>query len=135
SAPQVPAGIWGVGPYRVGPGGRKHTKRVSAHVTMRALTAPFDPTISSPVGDLWQLSTNAKKAFDLRLVKPGQKITIPVRIDPKGTPGTVVSGTIYIASASLNPSVFAYDPLFGFFSELFLPTASNVAAFHYAYMI
>ncbi|HET7012599.1 MAG TPA: S8 family serine peptidase [Streptosporangiaceae bacterium] len=135
SAPQVPDGGWGIGAYRVGPDGKKHQKPVRARLSMRALTEPFDTTISSPTGDLWRRSTNLNAVFDPRLVKPGQQITIPVRINPKGAPGTVVSGTIYVASVSLNPSALAYDPVFGFFSADVLPTASNVAAFHYAYTI
>ena len=100
---------------------------------MRALIAPFDPTISSPTGDLWRQSTSKKAAFAPRLIKPGQKITIGVRIDPKGASGTIVSGTIYIASVSFNPGNLTFDQ-FGS-PEDFLPTASNLAAFHYAYTI
>ncbi len=135
SAPQVPDGDWAIGPYRVGPDGKKGVGERLAHLSMRALTAPFDTTISSPTGDLWRQSTNRKAAFQPRLVKPGQKITIAVRIDPKGAPGTVVSGTIYIATASLNLGVLADDPTFLISGPDVLPTASNVAAFHYAYTI
>ena len=103
AAPQVPNGIWVATPNRVGPDGSKPTKPVRAHVTMRALTAPFDPTITAATGDLWLRSTNKKAALHPRLAKPGQKITIGVRIDPKGAPGTVVSGTIYVSSVSFNP--------------------------------
>ncbi|HET7012598.1 MAG TPA: S8 family serine peptidase [Streptosporangiaceae bacterium] len=133
SAPEVPNGFWAVTPYRVGPDGSKLTKPVRAHVTMRALTAPFDPTITSPTGDLW-LQITSKAALHPRFAKPGQKITIDVRIDPKGAPGKAVSGTIYISTISFNSSNLAYDFLLGEF-EAFLPTGSNVAAFHYAYTI
>ena len=134
SARQVPNGDWVVTPYLVGPDGKKPTKPVRAHVTMRALTAPFDPTITSPTGDLWLRSTNKKAALAPLLIKPGQKITIPVRIDPKGAPGRVVSGTIYVSSVSFNPGNLAYNFLFGELEDFF-PTASKVAAFHYAYTI
>ena len=134
AAPLVPNGIWVATPNRVGPDGSKPTKPVRAHVTMRALTAPFDPTITAPTGDLWLRSTNKKAALHPRLAKPGQKITIGVRIDPKGAPGTVVSGTIYISSVSFNPGSLAYNFIFGE-SEDLLPTGSNVIAFHYAYTI
>jgi hypothetical protein len=121
-------------PYRVGPGGAKPAKPVRAHVTMRALTAPIDPAITAPTGDLWLRSTNKKAALHPRLAKPGQKVTIGVRIDPKGAPGTVVTGTIYISSVSFNPSNFIYNFLFGESEDLFT-TGSNVVAFHYAYTI
>jgi hypothetical protein len=134
SAQQVPSGFWVVTPYRVGPDGRKPTKPVRAHVTMRALTAPFDPTITSSTGDLWLLSTNKKAALHPPVVAPGHKSTIAVSIDPKGAPGTVVSGTIYISSFSVNPGNLAYNFLFNN-AEGFFPTGSNVAAFHYAYTI
>jgi hypothetical protein len=134
AAPQVPNGIWVATPYRVGPGGAKPAKPVRAHVTMRALTAPIDPAITAPTGDLWLRSTNKKAALHPRLAKPGQKVTIAIRIDPKGAPGTVVSGTIYISSVSFNPGNFAYNFLFGESEDLFT-NGSNVAAFHYAYTI
>jgi hypothetical protein len=101
---------------------------------MRALTAPFGPTITAPTGDLWLLSTNKKAALHPRLAKAGQKINIPVRIDPKGAPGTVVSGTIYVSSVSFNPGNFPYNFIFGEAEDEFL-TGSNVVAFHYAYTI
>jgi hypothetical protein len=103
---------------------------------MRALTAPLDPRVSSPTGDLWRKSTNKKYAVFPRLVKAGQTVTIRVRIDPKGAPGTVVSGTIYISAVSFDPGSFAYDPVFGGLgTENFLPALTNLAAFHYAYTI
>jgi hypothetical protein len=134
AAPQVPNGIWVATPNRVDPDGSKPTKPVRAHVTMRALTAPFDPAITAPTGDLWLRSTNKKAALHPRLAKPGQKITIDVRIDPKGAPGTVVSGTIYISSVSFNPGNFVDNFIFGESEDLFT-TGSNVVAFHYAYTI
>ncbi|HEY3903028.1 MAG TPA: S8 family serine peptidase [Streptosporangiaceae bacterium] len=134
AAPQVPNGIWVATPNRVGPDGSKLTKPVRAHVTMRALTAPFDPAITAATGDLWLRSTNKKAALHPRLAKPGQKITIGVRIDPKGAPGTVVSGTVYISSVSFNPGNLVDNFLFGESEDLF-STGSNVVAFHYAYTI
>lgn len=101
---------------------------------MRALTVPFDPTITSSTGDLWLRSTNKKAALHPRLATPGQKITIAVRIDPKGAPGTVVSGTIYVSTVSFNPGNLAYNFLFNNVEDFF-PTGSNVTAFHYAYTI
>jgi len=133
---QVPVGDWMVTPYRVGPDGKKAAKRVPAHVTMMALTAPFDPAVSSPAGDLWLESTNKKATLAPRLALPGQTITIPVRIDPKGAPGRVISGTIYLSSLSRNPGSLNFNPFIGGFGDLeHLPTASNVVAFHYAYTI
>jgi hypothetical protein len=137
SAPSIPAGDWVVTPYRFGPDGTKPTVPVRAHATLRALTAPLDSTVTSPTGDLWRQSTNKKHSATPRLVKPGHTITIPVRIDPKGAPGTVVSGTIYISAVSFDPGSFAYNPVFGggFDTENFLPALTNLAAFHYAYTI
>jgi len=136
SAPSIPAGDWVVTPYRFGPDGNKPAVPVRAHATLRALTAPLDLTVSSPTGDLWRQSTNKKYVASPALVKPGQTVTIPVRIDPKGAPGTVVSGTIYISAVSFDPGSFAYDPVFGGLgTENFLPALSNLAAFHYAYTI
>jgi hypothetical protein len=55
---------------------------------------------------------------------------VAVRVDPKGTAGTAISGTIYVSSVSFKPGKLTFDFLFG--SEYLFPTASNVVAFHSA---
>jgi hypothetical protein len=130
SEPDVPAGNWTVTPFLVGPIGKSAAKKVTAHVSMTATTAGFDPTVSSPTGDLWLGSTNAASGFDPYVVDPGQSVTIPVTITPDGTSGTVVSGTIYVSDFSLNSGAVTYNELPGSY-----PEGSDLAALPYTYTI
>jgi hypothetical protein len=130
-APDVPNGDWAVTPYLRGPDGKKGDKPVQAHVTVKAVTAPIDPAISAPTGDLWLSSTNRNNSFAPYLVQPGQTITIPVTITPRGPAGAVVSGTIYLSAVCFNSSLVNDNggglPLY--------PTSNDLAAFHYRYTI
>jgi len=130
SEPDVPAGNWSVTPFLVGPIGKNAAKKVTAHVSMTATTAGFDPTVSSPTGDFWLDSTNAASGFNPYVVNPGQSVTIPVTITPSGTSGTVVSGTIYVSDFSLNSGAVTYNELPGSY-----PEGSDLAALPYTYTI
>ncbi len=130
SAAQVPAGDWTVTPFLVGPTGKNPAKNVNATVSMTATTAGFDPTVSTPTGDLWLGSTNAMAGFTPYVVNPGQSVMIPVTITPEGTPGTVVSGTIYVSDSSFISGAVTFNGLAGLF-----PEGSDVAAFPYSYTI
>jgi hypothetical protein len=130
SAPDVPAGEWTVTPFLVGPVGKKPAKSVTATATMTATTAAFDPAVSAPTGDLWQGSTDATAGFTPYVVNPGQTVTIPVTITPKGTAGTTVSGTIYVADSSFIPGEVTIYSTPGS-----VPEGSDVAALPYSYTI
>jgi hypothetical protein len=97
---------------------------------MRATTAAFDPAVSSLTGDLWLGSTNAATAFTPYVVDPGQSVAIPVTITPRDSPGSRVTGTIYIADSSLVSGFVTYNELPGNY-----PEGSDVAAFPYSYTI
>ncbi len=127
----IPSGDWTLSPSLVGPFGAKRLKQEGVKVSVTATTAPIDPTITSPTGDLWSASTNINFGMTPVFVAPGETITIPVTIAAKGAAGTHVSGVIHISSVSFN---------IGFLSETeqlldALPSASNVAAFPYSYTI
>jgi hypothetical protein len=130
SAPDIPAGTWSVTPFLVGPTGSKPAKNVTATVSMTATTAAFDPAVSAPTGDLWLGSTDATAGVTPYVVNPGQSVTIPVTITPQGSPGTTVSGTIYVADSSFISGSVTYNLLGGTF-----PEGSDVAAFPYSYTI
>jgi hypothetical protein len=130
SSADIPGGDWTVTPFLKGPDGKKGAKSVTANVTLKAVTAAIDPTVSAPTGDLWQGSTNPNAAFTPYVVEPGQSVTIPVTITPQGASGAVVTGSIYIADSSFNPGLLTFDGVFGS-----APTASNVARFSYTYTI
>jgi hypothetical protein len=130
SAPEVGAGDWTVTPFLVGPTGAKPAPNVNANVAMTATTAGFNPSITSPTGDLWLGSTNAAATFTPYVVNPGQSVSIPVTITPSGTVGATVTGTLYIADSSFISSDLNLDDQFGN-----TPEGSDVAAFPYSYTI
>jgi hypothetical protein len=130
SAAEVPAGEWTVTPFLAGPTGKNPANNVTASVSMTATTAGFDPTVSSPTGDLWLDSTNASAGMAPFVVNPGQSIEIPVTITPHGASGTTVSGTIYIADSSFISGAVTFNGLGGVFGE-----GSDVAALPYTYTI
>jgi hypothetical protein len=130
SAPDISPGNWTVTPFLVGPTGKKPAKNVTASVSMTATTSAFDPAVSAPTGDLWLGSTNATTGFTPYVVNPGQSVTIPVTITPAGSPGSVVSGTIYLADSSLVSGEVTYNELSGNY-----PEGSDLAAFPYRYTI
>jgi hypothetical protein len=130
SAPDISAGNWTVTPFLVGPIGTKAAANVTTTVSMTATAAAFDPAVSAPTGDLWLGSTDATAGFTPYVVDPGQSARIPVTITPSGSPGTTVSGTLYIADSSLISGVVTYNELSGNY-----PEGSDVAAFPYSYTI
>ena len=130
STSEVGAGDWTVTPFLVGPTGKNPAPNVNANVAMTATTAGFDPSITSPTGDLWLGSTDATATFTPYVVDPGQSVSIPVTITPSGTVGATVSGTLYIADSSFISSDLNLDDQFGN-----TPEGSDVAAFPYSYTI
>jgi hypothetical protein len=130
SAPDIADGDWTVTPFLKGPDGAHGAKAVTSHISLSAVTAPIDRSVSSPTGDLWADSTNANAGFAPFVVQPGQSVTIPVTIDPTGAAGTVISGTLYVSTVSFSPGLITSNDLTGNF-----PTASNVAAIPYTYTI
>jgi hypothetical protein len=130
SAPEVAPGDWTVTPFLVGPTGKNAAPPVSATVSMTATAAAFDPAVSSPTGDLWLGSVNAAASFTPYVVNPGQTVTIPVTITPGGTPGSTVTGTLYVDDSSFIPGAVTFNDLAGNF-----PEGSDVAAFPYEYTV
>jgi hypothetical protein len=128
--PDLPNGDWTVTPFLEGPDGTKGAKTVNANVSVSATTAPVDPAVSSPTGDLWSASTNNQAALTPYLVQPGQSITIPVTFTPAGTASSVVNGTLYIDDVWFNPGLVTSNELFGS-----APTSSTIAAIPYEYQI
>jgi hypothetical protein len=130
SASDVGAGDWTVTPFLVGPTGKNPAPNVTANVAMTATTDGFNPSITSPTGDLWLGSTNANATFTPYVVDPGQSVSIPVTITASGTVGATVTGTLYIADSSFISSDLNLDDQFGN-----TPEGSDVAAFPYSYTI
>jgi hypothetical protein len=127
AASPISQGPWTILPIEYGAfgasGGPTETVTTSASVT----TSPFDPTVSSPTGDLEADSANPATSlgsFDPVTVGPGQTATIPVTITPAGASGTQVSGTLYIDDNS--------NVLFANFLD---PIGDQVAAIPYSYTV
>lgn len=90
----VSPGPWYAAPDEIGPYTSPATPG-SVALTMTATTMPFDPTVTSPTGDLW-LGYSSYAGFSPVVINPGQTGVINVTITPSGPSGTVVSGYLYI---------------------------------------
>ncbi len=91
----VQSGYWFASPTELGP----YPKGATAgfvNMTMTARMKDFDQAVSSPLGDFWIFATGGTSALAPVVLNPGQSTTVDVTITPTGTPGTVVSGTLYV---------------------------------------
>jgi Peptidase inhibitor I9 len=91
----VTAGIWDAGPSECGPYGEQ-APAGTATISMDAVTKAFDAAVTSPTGDLWQVSVNPATAFAPVTINPGQSATVNVTITPSAAAGTVISGKLYV---------------------------------------
>jgi subtilisin family serine protease len=126
SAAVVSQGEWDIAPTVA-----DHFKLTGAEsenvtTTMVADSAPFDPWVSSPTGDLWQFAVNpnAINSLSPTVVGPGRSAMIPVTFKPEGRVGLVVRGTLYLDDYN--------NILFGAFDE---PNANQLAALSYTYKV
>jgi hypothetical protein len=127
----VTNGLWIVSPFQKGPDGTTALPPVTTRTSLSATTRAFDPSVSSPTGDLWKQSIDPGTVINPYVVEPGQSVTIPVTITPQGKPGSTVTGTIFVADTSLAAGdvTWALEALSPF------PTASDIAAFPYKYTV
>ena len=130
SATDVGAGDWTVTAFRPGPTRRRAGKNITAHVSMTATTAGFDPAVSSPTGDLWLASTNLGAPLQPLRGQPGPEHHDPGDDHAKRQGGTVVSGTLYLSDSSFVSPDLNFDVQPGT-----TPEGSDVAAFPYTYTI
>jgi hypothetical protein len=128
-AGSVATGGWGTGPTECGPyqGAAKSGKATDA---VTVTTQEFDPAVTTlaggtPVGDFMQAAQSAAavESFAPVELKPGQSQTVDVQIVPSGTPGSTVSGTLYVDDYAT--AVPAYG----------VPAASEVTSIGYSYTI
>ena len=90
---------------------------------MTATTQEFDPSVSSPSGDLWLTAVNAAASFAPIVVQPGQSATLYLTITPTGAAGTPVAGTIFLDDAS------------ALSNNGYSPTGDELAAIPYHYTV
>ncbi|HEY2550879.1 MAG TPA: S8 family serine peptidase [Streptosporangiaceae bacterium] len=69
---------------------------VVSSMTTTATMQPFDPSVTSNVGDWWQFSVNLSNGFGLFQIKPGQTRTITLTINPANAASTTVQGSLYL---------------------------------------
>ena len=126
AADPIAQGLWGIAPDVVGAYGVTGAPTEPVTTAMSVTTAAFDPTVTSPTGDLWLAAANpaALAGLSPTIVGPGRTGSIPVTITPRGKPGTVVSGTLYVDDES--------SVLFDAFNS---PNGDQVAALPYSYTI
>ncbi|MGA2528204.1 MAG: S8 family serine peptidase [Acidimicrobiales bacterium] len=120
----VTAGEYDLAPDVVGPFGSNGAGQEPVTTSLTATTEAFDPAVTSPTGDLWQYAIGGPPTISPVVVPPGQTAVIPVTIAPSGTPGTSVSGTLYLDD----------DSLFSLYGVV-IPDANTVAAIPYSYRI
>jgi hypothetical protein len=115
--PEVSPGFWYINPDEIGPYPSTGMPIDAASASLSAVTQAFDPAITTSTGNLWDGSLS-----NFLYLMPGQRGTIEVDIDPAGSPGTVVSGTLYVDDLTLG----AYGPYA-------LPDGDELAAIPYEY--
>ena len=100
-APQggtVSPGLWYANPDEIGPYlGPAPSGFVN--MTMIATTKNFDAAVTTDGGDVWLASVQGLAVFNTFTpvtINPGDSGVINVTITPAGTPGTVVTGTLYV---------------------------------------
>ena len=99
-APEVAVGPWDSsvalhGPFPANGGANPSKVDVSATATGQ----PFDPAVDSSTGDHWSPLSPVDRP---RTVPPGSEVAIRVQITPRGTPGTIVKGFLYVDAYNAN---------------------------------
>lgn len=115
-------GFWFAAPSEIGPypsSAPAGTVSMSMSVTFKA----FDPAVTSDTGDLELASTNPSTTFSPVVINPGQSATVHVTITPSGSPGSVVTGTLYVDDFMTNVPPYGQQG------------ASELAAIPYTYTI
>jgi hypothetical protein len=130
----ITSGVWLADPSEIGPYGAKPPPTSTASLSATVQTQAFDPSVTSPTGDLWLQSVDAGAAVTVFTVQPGQSAVIPVTITPSAAAGQVVSGTLYVdeltevLSASAN--ALNYQP-----GQTYFQDGTQIAALPYQYSV
>jgi hypothetical protein len=92
SRPEVPPTLWSVTGDAVDPADAGS----GADFAAVARTAAFDPDVVSSTGDAWRIAVDPTATTTPLVVPAHDSGTLTVTITPHGTPGTTVSGTLYV---------------------------------------
>jgi hypothetical protein len=98
-APEVAPGVWQTAPEELGPFGAGGAAPSTVDISAVATGEPFDRQVASTTGDLWSPFAAAYQPLTL---SPGQIGIIRLRITPRGRPGTVVHGFLYVDTFNIN---------------------------------
>ena len=118
----IAAGVWFALPSECGPypaAAPAGTVSTSAEIAAKA----FDPSTTSPTGDLMLTAVDTSTAITPVLLQPGASATVNVTITPSGPSGSTVHGTLYVDDALNN--VPPYGQL----------SADEVSSLPYAYTV
>jgi hypothetical protein len=88
-------GFWGSAPTECGPYSGPAPAGTDSS-SLSVVAKQFDPSVTSPTGDVELASTNPAATFSPIVINPGQTATINVTITPSAAAGTVVTGTLYV---------------------------------------
>ncbi len=116
-------GDWFITPQQVGPFGSAGAPSSTTTLSLTAVTAAFDPGLTSKTGDLWEQGAAAQAAFSPVIVQPGQTTTLYAVLSPTATVGSVVKGVLYLDDSSA---------ITNFGSS---PSGDQLAAFPYTYKV
>ena len=117
SGPRITQGLFAADPTPLGPTNGPVTG--SATLSAQVTTQTFDPNATSSTGDFWQFAVNPSAPGVAPLaLNPGQSGNLTVTITAAGSPGTNVTGVVYV------------DDL----SE-FLANGDDIAALTYSYTV
>ena len=121
--PDLTQGDWDIVPQPDGPFGAGAAASSVASLGLTATAPAFDPSASSPSGDLWQLGLNPNASFSPVVVQPGHSATLYLNLTPGGPAGSTVSGDIYVDdTSSLSQNGYT-------------PTGDQLAALPYHYTV
>ncbi|HEU5001674.1 MAG TPA: S8 family serine peptidase [Actinomycetota bacterium] len=96
-APDLPASVWSCGPAEQGPFAATATA-TTFDCGAAALTAAFDPNVSSTTGNIWSALEGITGAYAPLVLQPGQTGTIQVGFTGPAPNGTLVSGVLNVES-------------------------------------
>jgi hypothetical protein len=100
-APEVAPGPWQTMPEQLGPFGTTGAAPSTVDIGATAFGEPFDRQVATTTGDIWSPFSTQYQPLTL---SPGQVGTIGVQIIPRGPPGTLVSGFLYLDTFNPNSS-------------------------------
>jgi hypothetical protein len=128
SQPEITPGLWLINPAEIGPFGAAGAPSVTASANLNVQTQAFDPWITSSTGDMWSafngLLNQTAADFSPLYLAPGASGTITVSVSPTASPGTRVSGTLFVDDYTLGTAF-----LNGFYES------DELAAIPYSYTV